>query len=556
MRLRRTLVLVAAIIACSCVIIAGGYFLVLPIVFPPPDITSRLAVIDAALSGGYLSTARAELLAIRPFPRGERDALRIFKRAYALCREGGDFGLLAVMCDRAQISLSSSPAIRLVAAYSWLRTGRLSDAEAVAGKGLPAGNGELVRGEILLRKGGSWLGSDSLTRDLVKLETSRQALDFVQAAQSVDDKRLGLDAALLSLSNGDLASAREIAATALQDSAFDEPASLIAYDAGDFQTAVARLTRLQSRRGPRADIALLQADCYHAMGRSSDYGDALHAAIRLDPRISWTPYADLALLAETQGTPSLARDILAQGRAVFPGSRELVLATARLEAGQGNPAAALSLLDALVAERPDDAEAALLRLALAAPGLSAQAYRAALWKLFDRLPSDQKVYMTLISALVTSHDWESAGIAIHQHEIAQGGQDADGLAIHGLVEAVQGKEDRAAGLLSQAANQDGGGKYRYDLAVLLLRAGHPREALAQLGNAETEAGSSAGVSLAASASAGRQVQARIRTLKGRCLLATGDIPGARDAFLRARVLDPHLLEPGLELRKLEAQRDQ
>ena len=50
------------------------------------------------------------------------------------------------------------------------------------------------------------------------------------------------------------------------------------------------------------------------------------------------------------------------------------------------------------------------------------------------------------------------------------------------------------------------------------------------------------------------MQARIQTLKGRCLLATGDIPGARDAFLRARVLDPHLLEPGLELRKLEARR--
>ena len=211
MRLRRTLVLVAAITACSCAIIAGAYFFILPIIFPPPDITSRLAVIDTALSGGYLSTARAELLAIRPFPRGERDALRIFKRAYELCREGGDFGLLAVMCDRARVSVSSSPALRLVAAYSWLRTGRLADAEAVAGKGLPAGNAELVSGEILLRKGASWPGSDGLTRDLVKLETSRQPSDFMRTARSVDDKRLGLDAALLSVSNGDLASAREIA---------------------------------------------------------------------------------------------------------------------------------------------------------------------------------------------------------------------------------------------------------------------------------------------------------------------------------------------------------
>ena len=93
-------------------------------------------------------------------------------------------------------------------------------------------------------------------------------------------------------------------------------------------------------------------------------------------------------------------------------------------------------------------------------------------------------------------------------------------------------------------------------AVLLLHEGHPQEALAELGRAETEAGSAGATGLAAGGSAAGQPGAKIQTLRGKCLLATGHITAARDAFLRARLLDPHELEPGLELRKLEAHGDQ
>lgn len=541
MRLRRLVLLTAPVLLGSAML-AGAYVFLSPIVFPGPDVAAQLALVDAAIAGGYTSTARAELLAIRRVSRSEADALRILKRAFVLSREAGDFHVLAVMSDRALASRSNSSGVRLVAAYAYLRTGRLSDAESAARPGLPSGAGDLVRAEIALRRGGAWKGSDSLTRGLLGLETSRRAQDFIAAARLVDDKRLSLDAALLSLEDGELERARLIALSSLQESAFDEPAALIAYDSGDFDSAVERFTDLQARRTPRADIALLLADCYRALGRNADDETALQKAVALDPKVSWTPYANLALDAQEKGDVARARDLLAKGRNVFPGSRDLAMALARLELSQGNQAAAISLLDGLVAQRPDDTEAALLRLNLGSAGMSTQAYQAQLWKLFGRSPSDQRVFMTLISALIATHDWEAAAIAMHQHELAHGTEDADSLFFRSLVEAAQGNVDQAIRLLRQAVSQDGKAPYRYDLALLLLHAGSPEEALEQLDQVDTKGDA--------------RMAARFETLRGRCLLATGDDAGARSAFLRARTLDPELLVPGLELRKLEARGDQ
>ena len=549
MKARRVLVLIAGICLGCCAIFAGAYFFLLPLVFPAPGIEAGLLAVDNAIAGGYLSTARAALLEIRP--RNEADALRVLKRAYVLSGKAGNYDLLATAADGAQGSVPSSASVRLVAAYAYLRVGRLSDAEAAAGKGFPPGAGDLLRGEISLKRGAAWPGSDSVSRRLAGLESSRQPADFLAAAGMVDDPRLSLDAALLMLEKGNVAGAQRVSASSLQDPSFDEPAGLIAYDAGDFPAAASRLRRLEGRLQaagfPRADLDLLLADCYHVLGRNEDATGALQDAIRLDLKASWTPYADLGLMAEQRGNAAAAAEIFGQGRAAFPGSRDLALLSAHLDVSQGNADAAIAILDALVSQRPQDAEAALFLLGLKAPSLTAQAYRVQLWKLFDRLTADQTVFLTLAAALVASHDWDGAAIAIHQHELAAGTQDAGTLTYRGAVEAMEGREEQAARTFQQAAALENGGKARFDLAVLLFHQGQAQEALTELAVAAQQAASGS------DSTPDALFAARIQTLRGLCLKKSGDLAGARNAFLKARALDPHQLEAGFEIRKLEAQ---
>jgi len=129
-----------AILLGFCAALAAGYFVLLPLLFPRPGISSELAIVDSAIAGGYFSTAQAELLAIRTLRRDESEALRILKRAFILSRQAGDFRVLAVMAERALACGVRTPSVRSIATYAYLRTGRLADAEATARGGAASGS--------------------------------------------------------------------------------------------------------------------------------------------------------------------------------------------------------------------------------------------------------------------------------------------------------------------------------------------------------------------------------------------------------------------------------
>lgn len=482
-------------------------------------------------------------------PRAESDRLRLLKRAWTVSRQAGDFSLLSEIAERALSADRGSRGVRQVAGYAYLRTGRAADAGKVLEGALPAGTGDLLRGETALRLGTPWKGSDALTREILGLEGSRNPADFEAAAQRTGVKDLAADAALLSMEAGNTLRAAIIARSALQEAVFDEPAGLMAYDSGDFEEAITRLSRLQAQRTARADIALILADCYQALGRKDEAETSLQASLRLNPRQSWTPYASLAAFAAARGDLAGAREMLDRGHALFPASAELVMERADLEAGQGNVEAAVSMLDRLVESRPEDSAAALFRLKLKAPRLSPEAYRAELWKLFDRIPADRAAFTALVGSLVVAHDWDDAMLAMRQHRAAAADEDPFRLLMSGVVDAMRGSTAESVGFLRAAADASRDGAARYDLALVLLNQGLPAEALDQLAEAAAEARGLGGAT-------SFRLLARIETLTGRALLVTGDFAGARSAFLRARALDPHDLRIGLELRKLEAGADQ
>jgi Tfp pilus assembly protein PilF len=508
---------------------------------------SQLSAVDAAIAGGYLTTARETLASMRPFPTGEEEALRLLKRAFAVANGTGDYSLLNDMAGTALASHGRSARIRAVAAYAALRAGRLSAAEKSLGNGpVPPEAGDMLRGESILRRGGTWAGSDSLTRDLLSLEKKQDPSAYVETALSTGEKRLSLDAALLDMEAGNVTQARTIARTDLAGSLFDEPAAYILYDYGDSAGAIERLARLDASRPGRPEIQLLIADAWQGAGNSEQAEKWLLRGLPLAPGLSWTPYVNLALFALQRGDMTSASKRLADGLAFFPRARSIRMAQARLAIRAGDTPAARSLLAALVQDNPADSEASLLLLTVEAQGLTPEAYRARLWKLFNRVPSDVSVFNALSTALLAAHDWEGAGIAIGQHQASRGEPDKDLLLVIGMVAAMQGADSRAREAFRASADMAGDGRARYDLALILLGQGNAQEAKSELETAMEECRRKGDPADQAS------VLSRMETLRGTAFLMDGDTEGARAAFVRAIQRDAGNLRAGLLLRKLDA----
>ena len=237
---------------------------------------------------------------------------------------------------------------------------------------------------------------------------------------------------------------------------------------------------------------------------------------------------------------------LADGDAFFARNRELRIAEARLALSAGAAPRAVAILTTLVAANPSDAEAGLFLLSLQAPQMSPEEHRARLWKLFNRVPENNEVFGALCMSLMAARDWEGAQVAVSQHEAAGGAQDGTLLLVTGLAAAMRGDDARAIGAFRGSADLSRDGVARYDLALVLLRAGRIREALAELDAAQDQ------FERRGDLQARAQTLARIEMLRGSARLLQGDEQGALTSLLRARKLDPRNLRAGLLLRKLAA----
>ncbi len=545
--MRRRAVALLALSACALAALAAAAVIILPrVLFPPAiDVPALLERLDGDLAQGSLSTARDEMLALKTFPRGEADILRILKRALAVSRAGGDWTVLQAVSAPALASRPSSRDIRAVAAYSQLRTGRLAEAEKTLSTGsLPPSAGEFLRGEAALRRGSPWTGSDALTRDLLALRRSTDAAAYASAALRTGDQRLFLDAALLSMGAGRVDQALTLVKERLDDTQFAEPSAAILYDAGDDNGALGRLSALEAVRGKTARTSFLAADALQAIGHFPESAARLAEGVDLDPGLSWIPYADLAYDAAVEGRYAEADEHISDGLRRFPGSRELVMARARLAVKRGDPGQALSILQPVLKADPGNVDAALLALDLQSPSLSPEARRARLWKLFNVNPVDSRALSSLLDALFAVQDWEGAAIALRQREAAGGATDAGLLLLQGTVAAMQGDAARAVALFQKASAVRPDGKARFDMALVLLSTGNTRGAVSSVDMAALE------FDRAGDAAIRDAFQSRVMEVRGEALLLGGNARGAQTALAQSLRLDPTNLRASLVLRKL------
>ena len=96
---------IALTFLAALLLLAAGAALVLK--FRPPsapggDLQSTIDRVDAALAGGYISTAQEALAALRVFPGNEEDLLRILKRAFEVASATGEYAPLARAAEKAR----------------------------------------------------------------------------------------------------------------------------------------------------------------------------------------------------------------------------------------------------------------------------------------------------------------------------------------------------------------------------------------------------------------------------------------------------------------------
>ncbi len=539
----RLLLLVAAAIVVACGL-GLFYFLRRPRA-APEEVRAAIGRMDQAIAGGYFSTALDELDRLPALPSDEGILLSLAKRAFQVSGASGDYAPLARFMERALEANGSSPRLRLVGAYADLRSGRLAMAQSLARGGLsPRDLGEGIRAEASLRGGQVWNGSDTLARELLGLEGKADPAAYIQAAASTGDARLTLDAALLDMAAGAVGMA-QAAVRALPDGpAFDEPAALIDYDVGAASAAVTRLQRALVDR-PSAERELLLADALQAAGAPSRTESALAAAVASLPDLSWTAYANLAYLAAARGALADAGRRVAEGMTAIPDSQELAVAAARVRVAAGDRQAAAAALSALVEAHPENVPAALLLLELRSPGMAPGAYRAALWKLFDRAPYDARTYASLLYALVAAQDWAGAAMAVRQRRLATDQTDTATLELEALVAAMRDDLPSALASLKAAVGLATDAAARYDLALVLLKEGNTAEARVQLSQAQQE------TSAVADRAGRARLASRIAAASGMARVADGDLSGGRADLVRSVTLDPSNLRARLLVVNLE-----
>ncbi len=547
MQMPRTVAVPLIVVLLAVVAAAGGVALFLARRAPPmaeAAFDALLDSVDASISQGYLSTAADALRSARGAPRSESDRLRLLKRAFEIGRSSGDYSMLADLAAPAYGG-ARSERIRAVAAYAYLRSGRIAEARRLFGAHA-AGSLEPLRGEAMLRSGSSWAGSDDLTREILALQGSDDPAAFARAGLGADEKQLSLDAAILAMEKGDAAAGAQIARADLVESRFDEPAGLILYDDGALSEASARLGRAFSAHPQSGPIGLVLADISAASGSQGSAQAWLLRSLPLSPSISWTPYADLALFALDQGDLAGAARRVEDGLAFFPASRELKLMKARVLARSGDNPGAQSILAVLAAEHPPDTEASLLLLSLQGPSMSPEALRGRLWKLFQLAPTDPAVFYRLASTLIAARDWDGMRIAVEERQAAGGAPDARSLLLQGFASAMWGDDAAALSAFRRSDLLAKDGKAHFDAALVLLRRGGARDARDELDAAESE------IQDRASPAERPFLQSRVESLRGAALMLDGDPAAAASALERARQLDPYNLRASLLLRKLEA----
>jgi hypothetical protein len=474
-----------------------------------------LAETDYEISLGYYEKALDGLERALSEARGEYGSLRVLKRAYQISYDLNDFSILNGFARDAFENIPGSTALAEIYLYAAIRSDSRQWLEELK-KLLRRSRGDLsyLQAEAYLRRHVDTVPQEVQDPRLQKILALLPQGDAAQAdtarpytaglcgarldpyqlqrlGAELDEPRVHLDAALLWMGRGDADSAYTLvsryAADPLFEDLFAEPGIFISYDAGYEREALSLMQQRYSAGGTagRADLIIMQGDLNLVLGRNRESLRLYQEAIASHPAYSWTPYLNVARIAEQEGNWQTARIFRERAYRRFPDVGSVVVCYAGTLSRFGNREDASAILQSYLQSNEDDHQAQLLFLELENTAASPAVYQAALWELYNRHPESRMLCEHLFLYLLEFNDLSGAEAALRHYQLATGRTEEPWLLDYrAILEAARGNYAEATRLLQDRLAREDSCLARINLAVLLGRARQPEEAVRQLIEAE------------------------------------------------------------------------
>ena len=536
------LILVSVSIAAGIIYFVRGRNTRIPSLVSQVD--ELLADADYEMSLGYYEKALESLERALRRAKGEYSTLRILKRVYIISYDLNDFFILNKFAKTASENIPGSADLARIYLYSAIRS-EISE-RALNSLKKQRGNLQYLQAEAYFRGILNTLpdqNQDPELKKILSIVALRDPYQLQRLGTELNEPGIHLDAALLWMEEGDPESAFALINRHAENPLFREPSIYISYDAGHEEISLIHLQSL-NKNADRADLLIVEADLNFLLDRKDDALRLYQNAITSHPGYAWTPYLNVALIAEQNGDRQTAHHFKEKAYQLFPDVGEAVLAYARsLSVTAADRQQAVEIVQKYLQQREEDYEAQALLLDLQNTASSPALFQAALWKLYNQHPESRMLCEQLFLYLLEFNDLSGADSVLRHYQLATTRTQEPWLLDCRAILAVARQDyGEAIELFRDRLAREESWPARFNLGMLLAAARQPEQAIEELIEAENLLGSRQGY-----------FQSRIRSRIGEQYLSLGDTAAARRECEYAIDLDTSNFHAHRILRILEGE---
>jgi tetratricopeptide (TPR) repeat protein len=544
------------VITLVIVLIAGGVaaYLFIPGLRGTPtqnEINAILTETDRYLGEGSYRNAEDSLMRVRGEGFSSSTWMSLLDRGVRVSEGLGDYTLLLDLSERAVEDLPGNEELWAVHIYALIRRGYYEKGFSSASEHLESEEYRTLLYEAALNMNpdrvdpGVFEGSP-----LAPLAEDAESIDpepFETLAESLDDPRLYAASAVLWMMSGRSDRAMETAERLERYREYDLLRLYIAFDGGDFETALELLTRLnETGRIQAYEAIMLEADILMNLGHSDRAAAAYRNLIETQPEASWIPYLNLSWLAEVRGNEEEALSHLFDAYEHFPGKKQVILPYALFLLQQERTDEAADQLEGLLERNPEDEELTLLVHYIRSADTNPQQFRSVLWELYNANSGNEKIAQFFAWYLLGFNALGDARLVLDRFEAKYGAVEWTYF-YRGIISSLKGDLENAREELETAFELRRRWETQYNLALVAMKRGNIGDALERFRSADTL--------LAGSPEAENRKEelAEIRVKISWILYLDGEYEAAARELRYALDLDPRNLEGQLLSKQLEAE---